>query len=159
VLILAGLYTIRVFAGGTATSIAISMWLAVFCMYLFISLAFAKRYAELERLIRANEPPALGRGYRVSDISLIESLGSASGYIAVLVLALYLNSEQMKALYSNPWALLLTCPVLMYWISRVWMKAKRGELYEDPIVFALRDRISAYLGIIVILLIIAGSYL
>lgn len=159
VLILAGLYTIRVFAGGMAASIAISMWLAVFCMYLFISLAFAKRYAELERLIRADEPPAFGRGYRVSDITLIESLGSASGYIAVLVLALYLNSEQMKALYSNPWVLLLTCPVLMYWISRVWIKAKRGELCEDPILFALRDRISAYLGIIVILLLIAGSYL
>ena len=77
----------------------------------------------------------------------------------MLVLALYVNSEQMKTLYRNQWALLLTCPVLMYWISRVWFKAKRGQLSEDPVVFALRDRISMYLGIIVILLLIVGSYL
>lgn len=159
VLMLAGLYTIRVFAGGTAMAIVISEWLAAFCMFLFVSLAFAKRYAELERLFRANETVAGGRGYRVSDITLIEGMGSASGYIAVLVLALYVNGEQMKTLYSNPWPLLLICPVLMYWISRVWIMAKRGELSEDPIIFALRDRISAYLGVIVIVLFIAGSYL
>jgi 4-hydroxybenzoate polyprenyltransferase/phosphoserine phosphatase len=159
VLILAGLYTIRVFAGGIATAIVISEWLAAFCMFLFVSLAFAKRYAELERLLRDNEEPASGRGYRVSDIALIESMGTASGYIAVLVLALYVTSEQMKTLYSNQWPLLLVCPVLMYWISRVWIKAKRGELSEDPIVFALQDRISAFLGAIVIALLIAGSYL
>jgi 4-hydroxybenzoate polyprenyltransferase/phosphoserine phosphatase len=159
VLILAGLYTIRVFAGGTATAIVISEWLAAFCMFLFVSLAFTKRYAELERLLRTNEASASGRGYRVSDIALIESMGSASGYIAVLVLTLYINSEKMKTLYNNPWPLLMICPVLMYWISRIWIKAKRGELSEDPIVFALRDRISVYLGVIVIVLLIAGSYL
>jgi 4-hydroxybenzoate polyprenyltransferase len=159
VLILAGLYTIRVFAGGIATAIVISEWLAAFSMFLFVSLAFAKRYAELERLLRENEPQSSGRGYRITDMALIESMGSASGYIAVLVLALYVNSEQMKTLYSNQWPLLLICPVLMYWISRVWIKAKRGELTEDPIVFALRDRISAFLGVIVIVLLFVGSYL
>jgi 4-hydroxybenzoate polyprenyltransferase/phosphoserine phosphatase len=159
VLILGGLYTIRVFAGGMATAIVISEWLAAFCMFLFVSLAFAKRYAELERLLRDNEPQASGRGYRVSDITLIESMGTASGYIAVLVLALYVNSEQMKTLYRNQWPLLLVCPVLMYWLGRVWIKAERGELSEDPIVFALRDRISAYLGVVIIILLILGSYL
>jgi 4-hydroxybenzoate polyprenyltransferase len=159
VLLLAGLYTIRVFAGGAATAIVISEWLAAFCMFLFVSLAFAKRYAELERLLRNNEADASGRGYHVSDISLIESMGPASGYIAVLVLALYVNSDQMKTLYRNHWSLLLICPVFMYWISRIWIKAKRGELSEDPIVFALRDRISVCLGIIVIVLLIVGSYL
>ena len=131
---LAGLYTIRVLAGGMATGIVVSEWLMAFSMFLFVSLAFAKRYAELERLLRANEEAASGRGYRVSDIGLIESMGPASGYIAVLVLALYVNGEQMKTLYRNPWPLWLVCPVLMYWISRVWIKAKRGELSEDPIV-------------------------
>lgn len=159
VIILAGLYTIRVFAGGMATAIVISEWLAAFCLFLFVSLAFAKRYAELERLFRANETLLSGRGYRISDITLIESIGSSSGYISVLVLALYVNSGPMKMLYVNPWPLLLVCPILMYWVSRVWIKAKRGELTEDPIVFALRDRISIYLGIIVIILFIAGSYM
>lgn len=159
VLILSGLYTIRVFAGGMATAIPISEWLAVFCMFFFVSLALAKRYAELEKLLGANKVMERERGYRVSDIALIESMGSTSGYIAVLVLALYINSEQMKMLYSNKWPLLLLCPILMYWISRIWIKAKRGELSEDPIVFTIRDRISVYLGIIVIGLLIAGSYL
>jgi 4-hydroxybenzoate polyprenyltransferase/phosphoserine phosphatase len=159
VLMLAGLYTIRVLAGGTATGIVVSEWLMAFSMFLFVSLAFAKRYAELERLLRANKAAASGRGYRVADIGLIESMGPASGYIAVLVLALYVNGEQMKTLYHNPWPLWLVCPVLMYWISRVWIKAKRGELSEDPIVFALRDPISAYLGVIVAAMLLAASLL
>lgn len=159
VLMLAGLYTIRVLAGGTATGIVVSEWLMAFSMFLFVSLAFAKRYAELERLLRANEVAASGRGYRVGDMGLIESLGPASGYIAVLVLALYVNGEQMQALYRNPWPLWLVCPVLMYWIGRVWIFAKRGELSEDPVVFALRDRISLCLVPIVIVLLIAASYL
>jgi 4-hydroxybenzoate polyprenyltransferase len=159
VLMLAGLYTIRVLAGGMATGIVVSEWLMALSMFLFVSLAFAKRYAELTRLLRANEGTASGRGYLVADIGLIESIGPASGYMAVLVLALYVNGEQMKTLYRNPWAIWLICPVLMYWISRVWIKAKRGELPEDPIVFALRDRVSAYLAIIVVALLIAGSCL
>jgi 4-hydroxybenzoate polyprenyltransferase/phosphoserine phosphatase len=159
VLMLAGLYTVRVLAGGLATGIVLSEWLMAFSMFLFVSLAFAKRYAELERLLRANEGAVSGRGYHVADIGLIESMGPASGYIAVLVLALYVNGEQMKALYHNPWPLWLVCPVLMYWISRVWIKAKRGELSEDPIVFALRDRVSLYLGVVVVGLLIAASIL
>ncbi|MGA2796705.1 MAG: UbiA family prenyltransferase [Thermoguttaceae bacterium] len=159
VLTLAGLYTIRVLGGGTATGIAVSEWLMAFSMFLFVSLAFAKRYAELERILRVNEGTASGRGYHTSDIGIIESMGPASGYIAVLVLALYVNGEQMKSLYRNPWPLWLVCPVLMYWISRVWIKAKRGELPEDPIVFALRDRVSLYLGVIVGVLLVAASVL
>ena len=157
VLVLAGLYTIRVLAGGAATGIVVSEWLMAFSMFLFVSLAFAKRYAELERLLRASEGAASGRGYRVADIGMIESMGPASGYIAVLVLALYINAEQMKMLYRNPMPLWLLCPVLMYWVSRVWIKAKRGELSEDPIVFALRDRTTACLGVIVVALLVVAS--
>jgi 4-hydroxybenzoate polyprenyltransferase/phosphoserine phosphatase len=159
VLMLAGLYTIRVLAGGMATGIVVSEWLMAFSMFLFVSLAFAKRYAELERLVRTNVGTASGRGYLAADIGLIESIGPASGYIAVLVLALYVNGEQMKTLYRNPWPLWLVCPVLMYWISRVWIKAKRGELSEDPLVFTLRDRVSIYLGLIVVGLLVAASIL
>jgi len=156
VLLLAGLYTIRVIAGGLATGIVVSEWLMAFSMFLFVSLAFAKRYAELERLLREGEAGASGRGYCVGDIGLIESMGPASGYIAVLVLALYVNGEQMKLLYRSPWPLWLICPVLMYWISRLWFKAKRGELNEDPIVFALRDRVSLALGVAILGLFIAA---
>jgi 4-hydroxybenzoate polyprenyltransferase/phosphoserine phosphatase len=159
VLTLAGLYAIRVLAGGAATGIPVSEWLMAFSLFLFASLAFAKRYAELERLLRANGGAANGRGYHVADIGLIESMGPASGYIAVLVLALYVNGEQMKTLYRNPWPLWLLCPILMYWISRIWIKAKRGELSEDPIVFALRDRVSVILGAIVFGLLVAASLL
>jgi 4-hydroxybenzoate polyprenyltransferase len=156
VLLLAGVYTIRVIAGGLATGIVVSEWLMAFSMFLFVSLAFAKRYAELERLLREGEAGASGRGYCVGDIGLIESMGPASGYIAVLVLALYVNGEQMKTLYRSPWPLWLVCPVLMYWIGRLWFKAKRGELNEDPIVFALRDRVSLALGVAILGLFVAA---
>jgi 4-hydroxybenzoate polyprenyltransferase len=159
VLMLAGLYTIRVLAGGAATGIPVSEWLMAFSMFLFVSLAFVKRYTELARLLVANETSATGRGYHVSDIRLIESMGPTSGYIAVLVLALYVNGDQMKALYTNPWPLWLLCPLTMYWISRVWFKAMRGELPDDPIVFALKDRVSLCLGAIAVALVVAGSFL
>lgn len=157
VLVLAGLYTIRVIAGGAATGIVVSEWLMAFSMFLFVSLAFAKRYAELERLQHATERAPNGRGYRIADIGLIEGIGPASGYIAVLVLALYVNAHSMRLLYGNPWPLWLLCPVLMYWISRVWLIAKRGELSEDPIVFALHDRVSFYLGLLVVGLLVMAS--
>jgi 4-hydroxybenzoate polyprenyltransferase len=157
VLILAGLYTLRIVAGGKAAEILVSEWLMAFSLFLFVSLAFVKRYAELERLLREEEKKTSGRGYFVIDIGLIESLGPASGYIAVLVLALYINSDGVKTLYRNPWVLWLICPMLMYWIGRIWIKAKRGELPEDPVVFALRDRVSIYCGIVTVILLFASS--
>jgi 4-hydroxybenzoate polyprenyltransferase len=158
VIMLAGLYTIRVLAGGVATSIVVSEWLMAFSMFLFVSLAFAKRYAELHTLSRAGKDAASGRDYRVSDLRFLESVGPASGYIAVLVLALYINGDQMKALYRDPRPLWIMCVALMYWIGRVWMTATRGELFDDPIVFALRDRISLILGAAVIVLLGIASY-
>lgn len=159
VLVLAGLYVIRIFAGGVATGIVVSEWLMAFSMFLFVSLAFVKRYAELERLLRNKQHVANGRGYRVADIGLIESMGPASGYLAVLVLALYVNGEQVKSLYRNPWLLWMICPILMYWISRVWIKAKRGELSEDPVVFAFQDRVSLCLGTVAAGLLVVASLL
>ncbi len=154
---LAALYTLRVFAGGLATGIAVSEWLMAFSLFLFVSLAFAKRYAELDKLLRRDELEAHGRGYRVADIGLIESMGLASGYIAVLVLALYVNDDKTALLYRTPWYLWLICPLLMYWINRIWLKATRGELPEDPIVFALRDHVSRYLGLAVGGLLLAAA--
>lgn len=157
VMVLAGLYTLRIIAGTVATASPMSEWLLGLSLFLFTSLAFAKRYAELSRLAGQNQSDSVGRGYLVTDLSVIESLGPASGYLAVLVLALYVNSDAMRSLYSTTWPLWLICPLFMYWITRVWFFAKRGQLSEDPVVFALKDRTSRVLAASVVLLAFLAS--
>jgi 4-hydroxybenzoate polyprenyltransferase len=144
VIVLAGLYTLRVIAGALAIDVPLSAWLLAFSMFLFLSLAFVKRYAELT--MAGGAPPAgtNRRNYTPSDLGMIESVGPTGGYIAVLVLALYVNSDQVRTLYRNPAVVWLLCPVLMYWVTRIWFIAKRRALGDDgdPINFALRDRVS-----------------
>jgi 4-hydroxybenzoate polyprenyltransferase len=157
VLALAGLYTLRVLAGGAATAVDVSEWLMAFAVFLFLSLAFAKRYAELARLADEAKPAATGRGYALSDLDFIRNVGPTSGYLAVLVFALYVNSDAMRQFYNNRWALWLICPLMLYWISRMWIMAMRRKLAEDPLVFALRDPVSLLVGLLsVALLIVAG---
>ena len=144
VFVLAGLYTGRVLAGGAAAGVAVSEWLLAFCIFFFLSLAFLKRYAELLHL---RDGPARaqvrGRAYRVEDLGVIEAVGPASGYLAVLVLALYVNqSPEAVRLYRAPSLLWLVCPVMLYWVTRLWFLARRGAMNEDPILFALKDRVS-----------------
>ena len=158
VLLLAGLYSLRVFAGGLATGIEVSHWLMALSLFLFTSLAFAKRYAELSRLCAEGEVKTPGRAYRVVDMRLIESIGPASGYLAVLVLALYMDSDTMRHLYRNGWALWLICPVLLYWISRIWFLSVRGEMPEDPVIFAAKDRVSWIVLGTVCTLFVIGMY-
>ena len=162
VLLLAGLYTIRIFAGGVVADIPISEWMIGFSIFLFLSLAFVKRYVELDRALgNEAEPEAKlkGRGYRPSDIGMIESLGPTSGYLAVLVLALYIQSDAVQQLYRSPQWLWPINLVLIYWISRVWFLARRRELPGDPVIFALRDRHSLVLGVVVVLSLVAGTFL
>jgi hypothetical protein len=118
----------------------------MFSMFLFLSLALVKRHVEVASLRQQNQTTAHGRGYFVKDLELIAWLGASSGYLAVLVLALYVNSPQVRELYLHPILLLLVCPLLLYWISRVWMIAHRGEMHGDPVVFALKDRASYLVG-------------
>jgi 4-hydroxybenzoate polyprenyltransferase len=140
VLALAGLYGVRVLAGGTAAAVAVSDWLMMFSLFLFLSLAFAKRFTEI-RLIRSTPDNKLkGRGYVGSDAELVSSMGVGSGFLSVLVLAMYIGHSDVTELYSRPEVLWLACPLLLYWISRVWLKAHRGTMHDDPILFALRDR-------------------
>jgi 4-hydroxybenzoate polyprenyltransferase len=146
VIVLAGLYTIRVIAGSAATGVPPSPWLLAFSLFFFFSLALVKRYSELDALHQTPDGPKTTRGYHASDREQIASLGSASGYIAVLVLALYINSEAVIALYREPTVLWLICPLLLYWISRIWLLAHRGQMHEDPVVFAIRDRVSYVVG-------------
>jgi 4-hydroxybenzoate polyprenyltransferase len=139
VLLLAGLYTLRVIAGGAATAIVPSFWLLAFSMFMFLSLAMAKRYVELQMSLKLDLGGAAGRGYAVEDLPVLMSVGTSSGTVAVLVFALYINNPQTSAIYHNAFWLWLVPPLLLYWTSRLWMKAHRGEVDDDPVVFALRD--------------------
>jgi len=146
VLLLAALYTVRVIAGAAAVAIVPSFWLLAFSMFIFLSLALAKRYTELDGLRQRGELTAAGRGWHVDDLPLVQSLGTGAGLAAVLVLALYIDSAPARQLYATPQALWLVCPLLLYWISRLWFKTHRGEMHDDPVVFALRDRGSLATG-------------
>lgn len=146
VLLLAALYTVRVIAGAAAVTIVPSFWLLAFSMFIFLSLALAKRYTELDGLRARGALTAAGRGWHVDDLPLVQSLGTGAGLGSVLVLALYINSPQAQQLYAISEILWLVCPLLLYWISRLWFKTHRGEMHDDPVVFALRDRVSVATG-------------
>jgi 4-hydroxybenzoate polyprenyltransferase/phosphoserine phosphatase len=139
---LAGLYTARIVAGGAADDIVLSYWLVLFSGLLFLSLAMVKRYTELDALVRSGKQAAAGRGYLAQDIMILCAFGTASAYAAVLVLALYMNSPEISTLYTHKPALWVLFGLLLYWISRVWMLAFRGQMNDDPIVFAIKDRTS-----------------
>ena len=149
VIMLAGLYTLRVLAGIAATGVTFSSWLLAFSTFLFLSLAFLKRYAELTGFVGGEADMLHRRGYQRRDREWLGAMGGASGYLAVLVLALYINSDQVMVLYERPLLLWLICPLLLFWISRMWLLAYRGEVDEDPIVVTVRDPASYVVGALV----------
>ncbi len=155
VIVLAQLYTVRVYGGGAATGVAPSHWLLTFSLFLFLSLALVKRFTELRLMSEVEGKELHGRGYWVTDLEHISSIGSASGLLAVLVLALYISSKEVLLLYSHSEVLWLVCPVMLYWISRVWMLAYRNRMDDDPVVFAVRDPksyvMAAMIGAILVL--------
>ncbi|MET4768933.1 4-hydroxybenzoate polyprenyltransferase [Bradyrhizobium elkanii] len=140
VVVLATLYTVRVIGGAVAISVPMSEWLLAFSLFIFMSLALVKRYIEL-----AGQPDGAvlaARGYQVEDKSMIAILAAASGFNAVVIFTLYISSDTVRALYSHPQLLWVGCPILMYWIGRVMLFAQRGLIDDDPVIFALRDRVS-----------------
>lgn len=139
---LGALYTIRIVAGGAASGIPLSEWLLAFSMFLFLSLAAIKRISELTDLKARDLTSTDGRGYRVADLPVVLGAMLASGYCSVVILALYVSNASVASLYSAPKLLWLVCMMLLYWINRVAIISYRGEMHDDPIVFALRDRIS-----------------
>ena len=149
VLVLSGLYTLRLLAGSAATQSHISHWLAGFSVFLFFSLAIVKRFAELENLRSSGLPPRNGRGYLVTDADQLRSFGTASAFAAVMVFAIYISSSDVVVLYRRPQLLWLIMPLMILWLCRIWLLASRGELDEDPLVFAFTDRISLGVGIAV----------
>lgn len=150
VLVLSGLYTLRLLAGSAATHTPISQWLAGFSVFLFLSLAFVKRFAELENLRASSSPPRNGRGYLVADLEQIRTFGTASAFASVVVFANYISGRDVVALYRQPRLLWLMMPLMILWLCRVWLRASRGTLNEDPVVFALTDRMSLLIGVAVV---------
>jgi len=146
------LYILRLLAGSAATLTVISHWLASFSMFLFLSLAIVKRFAELENLRASNSVPKNGRGYMVTDLDQLRSFGTASAYAAVVVLAIYITGPDVVKLYHAPQLLLLSLPLMILWLNRVWLLASRGELDEDPVAFALTDRMSQLIGLAVVVI-------
>jgi len=160
VIVLSGLYTIRILAGSAATGIAISTWLAAFSIFFFLSLAFVKRFAELESMRLRSEASGRiavkGRGYRVSDLEQLRSFGTSSGYASVVVFALYIGNLDAAELYRHNQRLWLLVPVLLLWLSRLWLMASRGELHQDPVVYAITDRRSLLLGAFVVAIVLSA---
>lgn len=148
VMLLAGLYTLRIIAGSAATGIAPSYWLLAFSMFVFLSLALVKRHQELHQTPDQDKLLA-GRGYMRADLPVLMALGAGSGLMSVMVLALYVNSPVVTATYPEPLWLWLVPPVMLYWVGRLWMKAQRGEIHDDPVVFAVSDRQSQIIAVVI----------
>jgi len=156
VITLAMLYTVRVYSGGLVSGAYVSPWLFQFSIFFFLSLAFVKRYSELRRLRYQRQFDAPGRGYRLGDLSIISQAGIGSGMIAGLVLALYINAQELQRTYPHPHMLWGVCPLFIYWIVRVWLVAHRGNMQEDPILFAFHDRVSYIVGSLIVAAVILG---
>jgi 4-hydroxybenzoate polyprenyltransferase/phosphoserine phosphatase len=155
--VLAGLYTMRIIAGGMATGIELSVWLLAFSIFFFFSMAAIKRQAELVDMADRGKLEASGRGYTVEDLEIISTMALASGYVSILVMALYVNSPVVVELYSTPATLWGICFILLYWISRVAIITNRGHMNDDPVLFAVRDGNSQICAAAIFALAVVGA--
>ncbi len=146
VILLSGLYTLRMLSGAAATAVDISPWLAAFSLFLFLSLAMVKRFSELQNTRASGQTLANGRGYLLGDIEQMRSFGTSSAYASVVVFSFYIGAHEVSSLYRHSTRLWLVTPLLIFWLSRVWLLASRGQLDEDPVIFAVTDRLSLLTG-------------
>jgi len=158
VLTLAGLYTVRVIAGAAATGVGVSFWLLAFSMFFFLSLALVKRYVELDSPNLSPGERIAGRGYRCEDREVVAQAGMASAFSSALVLALYMNSESVRELYSHPWMVWPLPPIVLYLTMRIWVLGRRGEMHDDPVVFIAQDWRSQIVIAIGAVLLVAGGW-
>lgn len=158
VLVLASLYTHRILAGGVVSDVLISNWLLAVSLFMFLSLALVKRCAELEFMSGDGHVSLAGRGYRTSDLSYLISMGIASGFVAVMLLALYIDSQVGGEMYPHAEWLWLILPVVLFWIMRLWLKISRMEIHDDPLLFAITDRASWAVAIIIGSIALAASW-
>jgi len=156
VVALSALYSLRLVAGGAAVSIPVSSWLLAVSFFLFLSLSFVKRSSELTQSGQ-NGVLSSGRAYLIHDLPIVNALGVSSGLISAVVFALYVDSQTANNLYESSFVLWGALPVLVFWISWIWMQAGRGKVNEDPIAFALRDRVSLSSGALIFLIFIVAQ--
>lgn len=159
VLGLAALHTMRIIAGNAAAAVPISSWLLAFSMFLFLSLALMKRYAELRITQDQSGLKKAGRGYQAEDIEALSQLGMASGCTCALIMALYVDSAAVKQLYPHPEMIWLVCPIILYQLARMWFLARRGDMPDDPLMFMIRDWRSQLMGAVVVLIMVGAKVL
>ena len=159
VLGLAAMHTLRILAGNAAAAIPLSSWLLAFSMFLFLSLALVKRYAELRITQDQSGLKKAGRGYHAEDIEALSQLGMASGCTCALIMALYVDSAAVKQLYRHPELIWLVCPIILYQMARIWFLARRGLVPDDPLIFMIRDWRSQLMGLVVVLIMVSASVL
>lgn len=152
------LYTLRVLLGGAATGLLLSPWFLAFSVFTFLSLAFCKRASELVRLKKSELLEAPGRAYFTWDHLAVQTCGITSGYLAAIVLALYLQSDTVRRFYASPAWLWLIVPVFLYWISRIWVLVNRGAMDEDPVLFATKDRITYLTAVVSAAILVLATY-
>ncbi|HEY5254637.1 MAG TPA: UbiA family prenyltransferase [Acidobacteriaceae bacterium] len=157
VIILSALYTLRILAGAAAARVPISDWMAGFSIFFFFSLALVKRFSELENLRARGVAPSNGRGYLVHDMEQLRAFGTGSAFASIVVFTLYINNPDVRNLYHHPQRLWLLTPLLIWWMSRVWLRASRGQMHEDPVIFALTDRASLLAGVAIFLIALSAS--
>lgn len=157
VIILSALYTLRILAGAAAAQVAISAWMAGFAIFFFFSLALVKRFSELENLRIRGAVPSNDRGYLVHDMEQLRAFGTSSAFASIVIFALYINNPEVRQLYHHPQRLWLLTPLLIWWLSRIWLRASRGQMNEDPVVFALTDPASILSGIVIFLIALFAS--
>jgi 4-hydroxybenzoate polyprenyltransferase len=158
-MLLAGLYTMRILAGAAATGIDVSFWLLAFSIFFFLSLALVKRYVELRQTPDLTVGKRMaGRGYRAEDQEIIAQAGMAAAFSSALVLALYIDSDAVKELYPNPWLMWPVAPIILYLTMRVWILARRDEMYDDPVVFIMSDWRSQLFIVFGAVLLVAATF-
>ena len=156
VITLAGLYSVRVIGGAVATGVVVSEWLLAFCMMFFMSLALIKRYVELAARRDASLPDPTSRGYKNADIDIVAALTAGAGFNAVTIFTLYVSSDAVNELYTHPQILWLVGPLLMYWIARALIMARRRLIDDDPVVFAIKDKVSLITAGTTVLLVLSA---
>lgn len=159
-IVLAGLYTLRILAGAAAIKVEPSFWLLAFSMFFFLSLALVKRHSELVELEGTEQFGTIpGRQYRPEDLHTLISQGSAAGYAAVLVLALYINSDHVRTQYNHPEIIWLICPLLLYWVNKIWLNSQRREIHDDPVIWAITNRVSRGIALLSVTLLLLAKWL
>jgi 4-hydroxybenzoate polyprenyltransferase/phosphoserine phosphatase len=145
VLLLAGMFTMRLVLGQVVTGVALSPWLLVFSMFVFLSLSLIKRHTEVARMVDHGHKKVLGRGYLAGDAPMLLALGVASSMGAVLIMILYLIEEAFQANFYRHSAMLWGFPMVVFlFLGRIWLLCQRNEIHDDPVAFALKDRVSLF---------------